>query len=511
MTSPQQQMSTLETSKQELFEQWLNEEYGWADAQKILNLSYKGSWNLPFTEKKTPSDNPYFAFWEQYVWPRQLQDTRQFLQRARAIAPEYIPSLKSQKGFYGENVIETLLPNVTEDGVWLTTPGKSYLERFEQDMLYPMLYEGWITPKQLNESLTSIQEAILNSNIDPTTLPFFQQLQLQDFGKQGGWKDYYFDSMKTARSQVTNQAVVSQALEGYQKSLQTMYQGQTSDEAYDPATSGLFTGTEGTTAEVRAKAAADAAYHSSILGGQSHEQATASHDTAWYREWDAINAEKQAEKSRVATIATHQENVKNFVKVGDRLIPREQYEQGLDQLWETERARARERTRMMEEAGRPTLQEIIISQFKSLMGQSRLATGGATGEDILKGTNVRSPAMAQYYAGGEGRRTLTEAASKYNLTARDYNEALTNWNWNMAQRLGQIEYEGGPPEYADIGPDYQFNIEYTQRPEASPEEFPDLETWKGQYNWYRKFISTPPESRPGGLRRAQLAPSVRWV
>jgi len=368
-------------------------------------------------------------------------------------------------------------PNLFTSALNVGDLGTSYEERYE-DFLMAMLYNGTITAEQVNEHLEATRDAIL-SGAPFEKLPFWEQMQRKDF--QAQWGNYFIGGM--SQEQAAGKRITSQQeyLKNYEKDLGTAYNEQASIEE-------------------RAQAIANSDFYAAKLEGKTDEEAKAKFTSSWYSAQQALNAKKQAEQARIATGATGL-RTKEEQAVGRRVGVQ-------DVLAQQESARAQAFSATQASAERPpNLEERTMRNYQGLM--ATMTPAEAEDVEALYG---KSPAQSEFYQG------------QFGSAARAYNAAVQQWNWAIATNLSEQEMANmgtvdvTKPQILEGGTGQQSEGIYyyapgKQEPVAQPrpiEQFPNLETWTGKYDWYKKFISTPPAWRPGGRQKEALSPRARY-
>jgi len=170
-----------------------------------------------------------------------------------------------------------------------------------------------------------------------------------------------------------------------------------------------------------------------------------------------------------------------------------EYETGMEQL----RASARAAATPSEPVGTFDVNAIAQAKFQELMSQATPATA----EQFT--AMAPSPAQAEFYGG-----------AKATAQVGAYNQALAEWNWTVAQGLAQYEQESASTEQwitQQTGQNVITSPYESEMPSfPAYKQFPSLETWAGKFDWYKEFLATPPEQRPGGTMGRKLTPRAKW-
>jgi len=454
-------------SEAEQYYKWLEETYGYLFAQAER---WKAS-KMPFSAKIDESSQ-YYQYYLSQTDPEQYKEGIRQAEKRRAgeSAEATLPDYTRWYARSPETAIRTLAPQLDTSGNPIYA-GDSYMERLNQ-WLSQLVYGNVMSESEKASYEARAYDAIMRGT-NPYELPYFQDLQRPDYKDWAGWQ--VGEMRRYVKDETTRKAAIAK-----------LAQGAEGDFDYLAELEGMSTPELAYMQELRDRQAGineEEAYYKRRLGiaGQMEELRTGvpfdfEKEKAQYAE-DLLASEAGGWKSRERARYETQE-------LAEQEISGSKYSGSL----------------RAEEA-------LAQRKFASMMGRFTLATA----ENVA--SYAPSPATGQFYSGARGQ----EMANKYN-------QALADWNWTIARSEASMEMGAQGEEGTDTsrivtegGTQFYAPVASQEGGETSPslaakieKGFPSLETWAGQYDWYKEFLSTPKEWRPGGGRERALAPRVRY-
>lgn len=455
---------------------WLLETYGWFVAEnQITREAGLFQWGYD-------KNSPYFQHFKTEVLPTldQVNPEQQ--------ATSMLPSYQKYASVSFENAISTLLPQGFGTDA-ISFSGTSYIERLES-FLNRVVYGGGMGEQQRDDYLERAVKAILGG-VPAEQLPYFENLQQQDYNQ---WSDYQVRNFKsyaldeTRRQQLIGE--VRQAESGVIDPEQSLSYSQELQNMSVPELEYV-------------RQLQDWTQKGTVISSDGVRR-TYEENLAW-EEKDDQRQRAQAEYLGAAA------NLRQQELLSGRARPETQEEAAMiassPGYREKQLTQAKEAARAAgtQTAPYPSIGELTRRQFNSLMRRSTPMTS-----ETIQSQFEGKPAMGQFYSGGKGQ-----------AVANKYNKALVEWNMNLAAILAQnqqeeqwqgsvdtsqIVYQEGTPYYASApGDPDEKNFG------AVPQEFESAETWAGKYDWYKEFIATPPQWRPGGGQGKALSPRAKWA